>query len=178
METDLASRGTKAPYYGSIAVTAMLGDSARHPVSISSIPLSADTHEAAYAAHYTQSSHEEAHLARIVVLNMHSYNTTVDGAGLDPVPSPEKRVSRTYTFDVSGMYHGSNVKVQRLLANGSDAITGITWDGWSYNYELDTGKPVRLHNVTTGETVKVKDGLVSVEVPDSSAVLLSFGKKC
>ncbi|KAL1998863.1 hypothetical protein VTN02DRAFT_5464 [Thermoascus thermophilus] len=45
------------------------------------------------------------------------------------------------------------LSVQRLLANGRHAITGITRDGWSYNYELDGGKPVRLDNVTVGETV-------------------------
>lgn len=68
------------------------------------------------------------------------------------------------------------VAVQRLAANGSDAITGITWDGWSYNYELANGQPVRLANVTdVGETVVVSDnGTVAVTVPDASAAVLWF----
>lgn len=150
----------------------MVGDSARHPVSISSIPLSSDSAEAAYAAHYTHGHSDK--LARIIVVNMHSYNTTVDGQGLEPVPHPPKRTSRKYTFAVDKAHHSGTVQVQRLFANGSDAITGITFDGWSYNYELDEGKPVRLHNVTVREKTKVRNGEVTVEVPDSSAVLLSF----
>jgi hypothetical protein len=64
------------------------------------------------------------------------------------------------------------------LANGSDAITGITFDAWSYNYELAQGKPVRLGNVTYGEATVVKDGVVAVDVPDSSAALLTFANRC
>ncbi|EGR49630.1 glycoside hydrolase family 79 [Trichoderma reesei QM6a] len=164
--------GTKAPYYGSIAVAATLGNSALLPVSITNLPLP-DAREAAYAAHYS-SGLLRGHLARITVLNMRGYNTTVDGQGLEPVPSPPPRPSQKYTFAVSGVRNGARVGVQRLLANGSDAITGITFDGWSYNYELDKGKPVRLHNVTVGETAVVRNGQVTVDVPDSSAVLLSF----
>lgn len=163
--------GTKAPYYGSIAVAAMVAPSNRHPVRISPIPLSSDVREAAYAAHSSSGQ-----LARVAVINMHAYNTTVDGAGLEPLPSPARRASRRYTFAVEGVADGQTVRVQRLLANGSDAITGITHDGWSYNWDLDRGKPVRLHNVTVGETTRVRKGEVSVTVPDSSAVLLTFGK--
>ena len=155
----------------------MLGNFERSPVSISSIPLSSDEEESAYAAHYTArgSPHRQGgSLARIMVINMHGYNTTVDGAGLDPQPSPPSRTVRSYTFGVDGVPSGRSVGVQRLLANGSDAITGITFDGWSYNYDLAMGKPVRLHNVTYGERATVRNGQVTVEVPDSSAVLLSF----
>ncbi|TQS33127.1 hypothetical protein Golomagni_06538, partial [Golovinomyces magnicellulatus] len=87
VDTNLASIGTKAPYYGTIAIASMLRDSARRPVSISNIPLSGDN-EAAYAAHFVRrnGSRKTDKLARIMVINMHSYNTTVDGAGLDPLP--------------------------------------------------------------------------------------------
>lgn len=173
MSTDLDSIGTKAPYYGSIAVASMVGDNNRNPVSITNIPLASDPFEVAYAAHYTHSDD----LARIIVINMHSYNTTIGGEGLDPVPNPAPRPSRKYTFAVNDVHSRGPVEVQRLLANGSDAITGITFDGWSYNWELDEGRPVRLHNVTVGETARVRGGKVEVEVPDSSAVLLTFGKK-
>ncbi|UNI24259.1 hypothetical protein JDV02_010022 [Purpureocillium takamizusanense] len=174
--------GTKAPYYGSVAVAAMVRPVKKKSslVSISAITLGADSAEAAYAAHYHpvgRKSRDEARLARVMVINMHGYNTTVGGAGLEPLPNPPARTSRKYAFAVggAGVRDGARVRVQRLLANGSDAITGITFDGWSYNWDLDRGKPVRLHNVTVGETVRVKGGQVSVDVPDSSAVLLSFG---
>jgi hypothetical protein len=36
------------------------------------------------------------------------------------------------------------------------------------------GKPVRLYNVTVGETAKVVNGVVSVSVKDSEAVILNF----
>lgn len=51
------------------------------------------------------------------------------------------------------------------------SITGVTFDEWSYNWELDNGKPVRLDNVTTGETFRSKQGVITVMVPDSSAAL-------
>ncbi|KAJ3499396.1 hypothetical protein NLG97_g376 [Lecanicillium saksenae] len=175
VDTDKATKGTKAPYYGSMAVAATLRNSATRPVSVSNIPLGTDQYEAAYATHFTASKK----LARILVINMHGYNTTVDGAGLDPLPNPAARKSRAYSFHVGAQVaEGGTVRIQRLMANGSDAITGITFDGWSYNWELDAGRPVRLHNVTTGEMATVKDGRVTVHLPDSSAALLSFTKKC
>jgi hypothetical protein len=65
------------------------------------------------------------------------------------------------------------LNVQRLMANGSNAITGITYDGVSYNYELDEGRPVKQENVTTGEVLKVgAGGVLEVDVPWSSAVIL------
>lgn len=172
VETANATIGTKPPYYGSIAVAAFLGDTTTTAVSVAGVPLS-DEREAAYAA----SSASSGDLLRVMVINMNGYNTTVDGTGLGESPDPPERLERTYTFDVPGgqLSPGDQVAVQRLLANGSDAITGITWDGWSYNYELDYGLPVRLDNVTTGEYVVVSEDLtVEVSVPDSSAALLSF----
>ncbi len=62
------------------------------------------------------------------------------------------------------------------MANGSDAITGITFDGWSYNYEVRAGRPVRLGNVTVGERVVVGEGgVVTVRVADASGVVLDVG---
>jgi hypothetical protein len=109
---------------------------------------------------------------------MKSYNSTVGGEGLVPLPRGQlvPRPSKNYTFDLGTAAVGKTAFVRRLWANGSDAITGITWDGWSYNFELDEGRPVRLANVTVGEKVKVAgDGSVTVSVPDSSAAVLDFG---
>src|SRR5436305_15004677 len=102
---------------------------------------------------------------------MRQYNYTVNGTSsvINPVPRP----SLSYEFQVpQGL--NAKVKIQQLWANGSDAITGITFDGYSYNCELNHGKPVRLRNVTVGEAAEVKNGIVGVTVPDSFAVILNF----
>lgn len=156
VQTDKTTLGTKAPYYGNIFVAEMVrgGDNVR----VLNLPLPEET-SAAYAAYVDNK------LARIAVINLVEYNYT------DTNPTAE-RPSAKYAFQVPSTTEP--LSVQRLLANGSNAITGITWDGWSYNYELDGGKPVRLDNVTVGETVSPnKEGVVEIEVPYSSAVILN-----
>ncbi|GCB18100.1 beta-glucuronidase [Aspergillus awamori] len=163
--TNRTTIGTKAPYYGNAMVAAMLhgGDDVR----IVNLPLAADT-EAAYAAYVNET------LVRVAVINLVEFNYTSTDSTAEKV---ESRPSAKYTFQLpssESVYAGS-VSVQRLMANGSNAITGITWDGWSYNYELAQGKPVRLQNVTTGEAISVgDDGVVEIEIPYSSAAILSL----
>lgn len=157
IETEKTTVGTKAPYYGNAMVAAMLhgGDDVR----VLNLPLEQDT-EAAYAAYVDRK------LSRIAVVNMKEFNYSTED-------SEAKRPSRTYEFRIPD--HSGEVQVQRLLANGSNALSGITWDGWSYNYELDGGVPVRLSNVTLGETVSVSgQGIVQIEVPDSSGAILNL----
>ncbi|KAI1366235.1 glycoside hydrolase family 79 protein [Xylaria arbuscula] len=185
IDTSLAVAGTKAPYYGNVAVAAFLGNLRIEPVRIAHLDLEAlgsesdlnlngtepddvGVRDSAYAAYVDDT------LARIMVVNMRAYNYTLNGTGDLDTPNPVPRINRTYTFGVEGFADGKEAVVRRLYANGSDAITGITWDGISYNYELELGKPVRLGNVTTGEKVAVQDGAVEVVVPDSQAVVLDF----
>ncbi|KAI1081896.1 glycoside hydrolase family 79 protein [Whalleya microplaca] len=160
--TNRTTIATAPPYYGNIAVAAFLGSS--QPVRVAHLPLNNSTNdeEAAYAAYVNNT------LARILVVNLRAYNYTSNGTAARPV--------HTYAFEVGGL-EGQEVEVavRRLYANGSDATTGISWDGWSYAYELDRGRPVRLENVTTGEVVKAVDGVVEVGVPDSQAVILELG---
>lgn len=165
VQTNKTSIGTKAPYYGNIAVAAMLGNLVKGEVQIANLPLEG-VEESAYAAYV------DGKLRRVAVVNMREYNYTVNGTSdvLNPVPRPVQN----YTFAVSKDCAGEWLGVKRLYANGSDAVSGITWDGWSYNWDLDHGKPVRLHNVTTGEKVLVTGGTVTVEVLDSSAAILEF----
>lgn len=167
IETNITAIGTKAPYYGNIVVAAMMGNLVNNSVQIANLPLE-EEREAAYAAY------ENGHLARIAVVNMRQYNYTVNGTS--SVLNPVKRPVKEYEFTVPEECEGK-VVVQRLWANGSDAISGISWDGWSYNWELDLGKPVKLDNVTVGEELMARDGAVKVTVPDSTAVILSFGNK-
>ncbi len=181
--TDLTVAGTKAPYYGNVAVAAFLGNLRIEPVRIAHLELGGSDADAnatetetevgvkdsAYAAYVDDA------LTRIMVVNMRAYNYTLNGTGDLDAPNPAPRAERTYVFGVEGFEEGRAAVVRRLRANGSDAITGITGDGVSYNYELDLGKPVRLGNVTTGEKVEVRGGAVEVAVPDSQAVVLDFG---
>ncbi|GAW11642.1 hypothetical protein ANO14919_009900 [Xylariales sp. No.14919] len=176
--TDLAIVGTKAPYYGNVAVAAFLGNLRIEPVRVAHLELGhsggngtetdVGVKDSAYAAYVDNA------LTRIMVINMRAYNYTLDGAGDLDTRNPASRKTRTYNFGVEGFEDGREAVVRRLYANGSDAITGITWDGVSYNYELELGKPVRLTNVTTGEKVSVRDGAIEVAVPDSQAVVLDF----
>lgn len=159
VDTNKTSKGTKAPYYGNVAVAAALGDITTSSVRVANIPLANET-SAAYAI-YANST-----LARLMLINMNQYNYSV--------PSPSARSSTAYNFTLPSSCAGTGV-VQRLMANGSDAITGITFNGLSYNYEVDNGRPKLLGNATKDETVFVGgDGGVSVSVPDSSATLVQL----
>ena len=168
VDTNRTSIGTKAPYYGNIAVAAFIGNvsgntpnSTAQNTSIVNLPLS-DPMEAAYAAYL------DSVLQRVMVINLLEYNySNASTEGPRPV--------KTYSFQLPESCSGTNATVSRLMANGSDAITGITWDGLSYNYELQNGMPVRLNNVTIGETVAVgTNGNVSVDVPLSSAAMVNL----
>ena len=154
---------TSPPYYGNVAVAAMLGDLTKAVPQIVNIPLPAmGDYASAYAAYVNGSS-----LARVAVVDLREYNTT----------SGTARPSSNYTFVLPSslsISDGSKVAIQRLMAAGSDVRTGITWDGWSYAYELDNGLPVKMTNVTTGEVVVVNGGQVSVNMMQSSAAILSF----
>ena len=159
IQTANQTLGTKAPYYGNIAVATFLGDLTKGSTQISDIELG-DIYKNAYAAYV------DGKLQRIAIIQMHAYNYT---------NATEPRPSETFSFQLPQGLGGKQVGVQRLMANGSDAITGIAFDGISYNYELQRGKPVLLTNVTKGEVLQVRtNGRVSVDVPWSSAAILNI----
>ncbi|ESZ94839.1 glycoside hydrolase family 79 protein [Sclerotinia borealis F-4128] len=176
-DTEINPKGTKPPYYGNIATAAFLSNLTASTITIAEIPLS-NAMESAYAAYANGA------LKRIIIINMHEYNYTVNGTStvLNPVPRP----IRNYTVTIPS--HATNspdyyapaplpksATLRALHANGSDAITGITYDGYSYNYELNNGLPVRLTNVTVGQKVRVVGGKLIVPVEDSGAVTIDFG---
>ena len=164
VDTSDTAKGTKAPYYGNIAVAAFLGDITAAAPQIVNLPLPQEE-EAAYAAYV------HGKLTRILIVNMMEYNATdYNSEYIDRYPRPVEH----YQFQLPKAYAGQ-VGLQRLMANGSDAITGISFDGYSYNWELENGKPVRLHNVTRGETVTVSPhGVLSVNLARSSALIVNF----
>ena len=163
------SISTLPPYYGNIAVAAMLGDLTSEIPRIVAVPLEGvGDFAAAYGAYVNGSQ-----LARVAVIDLHAWNSTNADGTVNSTPRP----ATNYTFALPsalGIADGTGVGVQRLVAAGSDAQTGITWNGWSYAYELDEGREVRMDNVTVGETVDVVEGMVVVEMEWSSAVVLSF----
>jgi len=166
VDTNRTSIGTKAPYYGNIAVAAFLGDltevSCRPQVV--NLPLGGES-QAAYATFV------KGKLTKIALVNLQDYNATAGNQYLSSGP----RGSKSFALNIPSSCKSKKVALQRLSANGSDAVTGVTFDGYSYNYELDNGKPVLLRNVTRGEVTRIGwNGVVNVDVPDSSAVLLSF----
>lgn len=167
VSTHRTSIGTKAPYYGNIAVAAFLGDltDAAHRPQVVNIDLN-DDFKAAYASYVNDE------LTKIMLINFNDHNTTAENNYT--VPDAQRGMGK-FALQVPQICKGKMAKLQRLIANGSDAVTGVTFDGYSFNYELDNGKSVLLHNVTRGETVQVgRGGGLDVEVLDSSAVLISF----
>ena len=154
---------TLPPYYGNIMVATMLGDITKAVPRIVNVPLHGSGDFASAYACYVSGSK----LVRVAVIDLHEYNVT----------GTAQRRHANYTFSIPSALNildGSLVRVQRLLAAGSDVRYGITWDGWSYAYELDHGRPVQMKNVTIDETLRVSESLVTVELEDSSAVILNF----
>ncbi|KAK5149194.1 hypothetical protein LTR04_007358 [Oleoguttula sp. CCFEE 6159] len=138
-----------------------MGDLTKGTTAIANLPLQ-DEEEAAYAAYVGDM------LKRVMVINMHEYNYTTNSSA---APSP--RPSQTYTFNVPQGCSGFGV-VQRLMANGSDATSGATWNGISYNHELKNGMPVTMGNTTRNEMVEVNGGVVTLDVPWSSAAMVNL----
>lgn len=167
IETSITAIGTKAPYYGNIAVANFIGDSASTKTQIANLPLP-NEEESAYAAYVN------GMLDKVMVVNMQEYNYSLNTNESWTDPAGTTRPVATYSFQGPSGCCG-NAVVQRLMANGSDAITGITWNGVSYNYELEGGKPVQLKNVTSNEVIQIgEDGSFSVDVPWSSAAMVKL----
>ncbi len=163
--------GTKAPYYGNIMVASFLGNLTAGNVSVSDIELGSE-YKSAYAAYV------DGRLERIAIIQMREYNYSSTSGSGGATPS---RPNNTFSFQLPASGSSSaattvkSVSVQRLMANGSDSITGVTFDGYSYNYEISKGLPSLLHNVTANEVLQTTQaGLVTVEVPWSSAAILNL----
>lgn len=151
IETKVQAPTTRAPYYGHVMVASALGRSKE--TRVVNIPLNEDT-ESAYAVY------DSDKLAKLVVLNMQSFNHTTGGT----------RSSSSYSFQVPGEF--ASAKVERLTALGSDVLDGITFGGVSYDYVLNKGQPVVVG--PQNETLALQDGVLNVTLPDSSAVLLTL----
>ena len=123
VQTNITNKGTKPPYYGNLAVAAFLNKpspSTRLQIS----HLDSSTEFSAQYAAYTNNT-----LTRLLVVDLHTYNTTANN-----FTTAFARPVDPYVFQVPDCCK-RKANVKRLMADGSDATTGITWDGHSYDYE-------------------------------------------
>ena len=108
-------------------------------------------------------------LTRLLVVDLHTYNTTANN-----FTTPFARPKDMHMFRVPSSCQGEG-NVKRLMAEGSDATAGITWDGYSFDYEVGEGRPVKMANITRGEKLSVDgDGLLGVQVPWSSVAVVEL----
>ena len=101
-------------------------------------------------------------MARIIAINLVEWNST----------QSEARPNSTYQFTVPSSC--GNATAARLIADGSDAKSGITFNGFSYDVALDNGNPVKLSNSTLNEPVSISGGTLELVVPHSSAAVVSL----
>ena len=149
-------KATRPPYYGDITVASALGDATNHNIQIASFDIGGSPEtDCGYVVY------QDGALARIVAINLVEWNATQSG-----------RPNETYTFTLPNTC--SNATVARLIADGSDVTTGITFNGYSYSVELANGMPVKLDNATSDEPVAIEGGVLSVTVPHSSAAIVSL----
>lgn len=157
IETERGVRTTKPAFYGNAATADFVAHEQGEELRIVELNLTEAGQsevEAGYAAFV------DGKVQKLAVMNLRQWNAT------DNQQRPEQR----YEFVVPQGVKQAQVK--RLIADGSDAYSGVTYGGMSYNLELDEGRPVRLHNVTDVEEVTVgQDGVLAITVPDASAVV-------
>lgn len=131
-------------------VAAALGQ--QQDARIVNIPLSEDT-ESAYAIYNGD------RLSKLAIVNLQAFNQT-----------SSTRPSKQYQFELPGSYNQG--KVERLIAPGSDSLKEVTFSGISYDYDLKEGRPVVVD--PKNEIASIENGVLSVDVPDASAVLVSL----
>lgn len=140
---------THPGYYGQIMVASALGDA--QDIRVVPISLSADT-ESAYGIY------NDDNLANIVVVKLRFFDSSSAGS----------RPECHYRFQVGDA--ARQAQFERLMAPGCYAAKEVTFGGVSYDYS-NLGKSKTVHS---NEMVDVTDGIVDVDVPDSSAVLLTL----
>jgi hypothetical protein len=144
---------TLPPYYGNIATAAFLGKDT--DLQVVDFPQSETL--SVYGAY------AGGKLTRMAVLNMNEFNSTEGG------PRPSTDVS----FTISGATNSSSVTVQRLQAPGSDATSGVTFSGYSWDYNLGQGMPVNVNNASP-EVLNITSGAFTITIPDSEIAILQF----
>ncbi|KAH8812694.1 glycoside hydrolase family 79 protein [Xylogone sp. PMI_703] len=143
---------TLPPYYGKLAAATFLADSAKIQVKTISLGGNPDF-DSAYGAY------QGGQLERIALLNLREYDSD----------STTARGSQTYTVKVKPFQIWT---VERLTAAGAHDVTGVTYNGYAYEYS-SLGKAVRVKGRTSSE-LAIADGFgnLRVKVADSEAVII------
>ena len=153
IEIDGSQPTTRPPYYAHMMIAHAIGNTSNN-TRIANLPLPKDT-ESAYAIY------DGDVLARLVTLNMEvSWSNATS------------RPSKEYAYRVPS--HFRTARVQRFMGAGADARTNLTLGGVSYDYELDGGRPIVVDEKATEEKLSIDNGVVKVDVPASSGVLLTL----
>jgi hypothetical protein len=157
IETNRSVKATKPAFYGNVATADFVGRACGELRVMEIDPKNGRSSEeqALYAAFVGDA------LERLAIVNLGQWNATQQG----------QRPNTQYEFQTSnGM---KEARVKRLIADGTDSYSGVTYGGFSYNWELEDGKPVRLNNVTDVEIVPIgADGRLVINVPQASAAII------
>jgi hypothetical protein len=149
--TPSGTPSTNTPYYGKLAAATFLGNSSTVQVTQLSLP-SGSPLESAYSASVGGT------IERLAVLNMREFTSTTGGT----------RPSQTYTFSVPA---GSTWYLQRLTAAGADVTSGVTYNGYAYNYS-SLGLPSRVSGITTNQVATASSsGKLTITVQNTEAVI-------
>jgi len=150
----------RAPFYAQPFVADFIGNSTR-PVAAINLDLKSDF-LTAYALY------EGEALARVALVNLREWNNTMD------TPRGNK------TFAINVPTGNNKVSVSRLRARAGAAARGfdangqnITWAGTQWSYKADEGKGQLI--APKSEPITVQDGIATVEIADSEAVMVFFG---
>lgn len=151
----------RAPYPAAIFVADFIG---KGNVAVTEIDTKRDL-LSAYAAYDSGSKK----LQRVALVNMRLYNGT----------KTDKRGKETFKVQVGKGIQ--SVKVQRLHAERGVGAMGydfggsnsnVSWAGEQWSHSLDQGKGHYTTGKVEESTVKVTNGVASVDVPDSEAVMV------
>ena len=153
----------RAPFPASIYIAELIGKG-----SSSIFEIQTGHHLLSAYAMYDTASHE---LQRVALLNMNLFNGTA--------AKDKQRPKEKFKVHVGSGF--TTVRVKRLQAKRGAAALGFDWGGPSHNVswageqwsaKVDNGKG----HFTTGkvqvESLKVKNGVVHIVVPDSEAVMV------
>lgn len=160
IETERAVKTTKPAYYANVATAEIVGDVSRGDVKVIQLDLGSDADENVDVGY---GIYVDGEIEKVTLLNLRSWN----------ISATSERPAKKY--EIVAPKAAKSAELKRLTADGTDAQSGISYGGYSYNLELDNGKPVRLDNVTDVEEVRVgRHGKLVLEVPSGSAAVLKM----
>ncbi len=144
------------PYYGHLLATKTIGseqDGKMFEVDLPNI----DGFESMYVAY------DQIGPKRITVLNMKEWNRN------------DTRNTRTYKVKLPACKKWE-VSAERLLASSATAKTGVTFGGYSYDYNSKEKPQTASDTImkASGAGVRMDGNTLSIDVPDSEAVLVTL----